>query len=82
MGRRQAVAAEDEFRIIYYALSLKAETAAAAAATSQWDVAGQFFIVRDVVRTYSMSDTQMKFQVVSKSVEALGLRLNPVKPDQ
>jgi len=52
MGRRQTVAAEDEFRIIYCALSLKAETAAAADATSQWDVAGQFFILRDVVRKY------------------------------
>jgi len=30
-------------------------------------------------RTY-MSDTQMQFYLVRKSVEALGLRLNPGKP--
>ena len=29
-----------------------------------------------------MSDTQMQFQLVSKSVAGLCLRLNPVKPDK
>jgi len=29
-----------------------------------------------------MTDTQMQFLPVSKGVEALSLRLNPVKPDQ
>jgi len=36
----------------------------------------------DYYHSYSMSDTQMQFWIVSKSVEALCLRLNPVKPDQ
>ena len=29
-----------------------------------------------------MSDMQMIFQLVNTSVEALGLRINPVKPEQ